>query len=83
MTAFERFEDMRSWQSARELVGMIYRPTDLQDFSHDFALRDQIRRAVISVMSNLKKLIQKPGETNYSTKEESGEYSIELPDNIT
>ncbi len=44
---------MRSWQSSRELVKMIYDLTNLPNFSHDFALRDQIRRAVISVMSNI------------------------------
>jgi four helix bundle protein len=44
---------MHAWQSARELVRMIYDLTDLSDFNRDFALRDQIRRAGISVMSNI------------------------------
>ncbi len=47
MPTFKIFEDMRAWQSARELVGMIYNLTSLPNFSHDFALRDQIRRAAI------------------------------------
>ena len=44
---------MHAWQSARELVKLIYDATKQQDFSRDFALRDQIRRAAISVMSNI------------------------------
>ncbi len=122
---------------------MIYSLTNLPNFSHDFALRDQICRAVISVMSNIaegfgtgsdaefvrflgyarrsvseaqsqlyaaldqnyisndqfEKAYAKANETerqinalirylsdskkaHYSTKEESGEYSVDLPDDF-
>ena len=53
MTTFKRFEEMHAWQSARELVRLVYTATKQTDFSRDFALRDQIRRAAISVMSNI------------------------------
>ncbi len=53
MPTIKRFEDLRAWQSARELVKMIYETTNLPMFSRDFGLRDQIRRAVVSVMSNI------------------------------
>ena len=53
MATFKRFEEMHSWQSARELVKLVYEVTKHPDFNHDFALRDQIRRAAISVMSNI------------------------------
>lgn len=53
MTTFKRFEEMHSWQSARELVSLIYNVTKQPDFNRDFALRDQIRRAAISSMSNI------------------------------
>jgi len=53
MPTFKRFEEMNSWQSARELVRLIYEVTKQSEFSRDFGLRDQIRRAVISVMSNI------------------------------
>jgi four helix bundle protein len=49
----ERFEDLIAWQKARALVADIYRLTNKQPFSHDFALRDQIRRAAVSVASNI------------------------------
>lgn len=53
MATFKRFDEMHAWQSARELVKLIYNATKQNDFSRDFALRDQIRRAAISVMSNI------------------------------
>jgi four helix bundle protein len=53
MATFKRFEEMHAWQSARELVGLVYEMTKQPDFNRDFALRDQIRRAAISVMSNV------------------------------
>ena len=53
MATFKRFEEMHSWQSARDLVKLVYEVTKQSGFNRDFALRDQIRRAVISVMSNI------------------------------
>jgi four helix bundle protein len=53
VATFKRFEEMHSWQSARDLVKLVYEVTKLSGFNRDFALRDQIRRAVISVMSNI------------------------------
>lgn len=42
------FEDLGIWKEARRLTTTIYRITSEGKFSKDFALRDQIRRAVIS-----------------------------------
>lgn len=53
MPTIRRFEDLNVWQSARELVKIIYNFTNQGNFQKDFALKDQIRRAVISVMSNI------------------------------
>src|SRR3989344_573222 len=49
----ERFEDLIAWQKARKLATEIYRASSVGDFSKDFGLRDQIRRAAVSVMSNV------------------------------
>jgi len=49
----ERFEDLIAWQKARQLTVEIYRITAGGEFSRDFSLRDQIRRAAVSVMSNI------------------------------
>ena len=47
------FEQIVSWKKARELNKEIYRITGHVDFERDFALKDQIRRASISVSSNI------------------------------
>ena len=49
----ERFEDLIAWQKARQLTVEIYRITAHGEFAKDFGLRDQIRRAAVSVMSNI------------------------------
>jgi len=49
----ERFNDIQAWQKARELVKNIYRITNEGSFARDYSLKDQIRRASISVMSNI------------------------------
>jgi hypothetical protein len=49
----ERFEDLRVWQTARTLTDQIYALTKREPFEADWALKDQIRRSAISVMSNI------------------------------
>ena len=49
----ERFEDLLAWQTARALTNRVYALTTRDDSESDWALKDQIRRAVISVMSNI------------------------------
>ena len=49
----ERFEDLIAWQKARQLTTEIYLVTAQGDFSKDFGLKDQIRRAAVSAMSNI------------------------------
>ena len=49
----QRFEDIQAWQEARKLVQMIYSITSKELLSKDFGMRDQIRRASVSVMANI------------------------------
>jgi four helix bundle protein len=49
----ERFEDLRVWQTARTLTDQIYALTKREPFEVDWALKNQIRRSTISVMSNI------------------------------
>ena len=53
MAGISRFEDLEAWQQARELTRRVYEESRTVLFSKDFALRDQIRRATVSVMSNI------------------------------
>ena len=49
----KRFEDLVAWQKARHLSASIYRASGQGRFGRDYALKDQIRRAAVSVMSNI------------------------------
>lgn len=49
----ERFEDLHAWQTARSLTNEVYELTRREAFSSDWALKDQIRRAALSIMSNV------------------------------
>jgi len=54
MAKIKRFKDIEAWKKARELVKEIYIITESKAlFKRDFSLKDQIRRSVISVMSNI------------------------------
>ena len=53
MATIERFEDIKAWQAARDLVSAVYRVSGRGKFEKDFGLRDQIRRASVSAMSNI------------------------------
>lgn len=53
MATIVRFEDIEAWQSARVLTRMVYRLSNDGAFAHDYGLRDQMRRAAVSVMSNI------------------------------
>ena len=64
MVKAERFEELRIWQTSREIVNTIYQITAVGAFSRDFSLRDQIRRAAVSVPSNIAE-----GFSRHSNKE--------------
>ena len=53
MATIERFEDIEAWKQARQMTRVVYELTRNGEFSRDFALKDQIRRACISVKSNI------------------------------
>ena len=53
MALIERFEDIQGWQEARKLVKMIYALCAKDTLSKDYGMRDQIRRAAVSVMANI------------------------------
>jgi four helix bundle protein len=50
---FESFEEIVAWQKAYAITLDIYRITNKPDFTRDFGLKDQIRRAAVSVMANI------------------------------
>lgn len=53
MATIRRFEEIDAWKNGRRLTKLVYRISRNGAFSRDFALRDQIRRACISITSNI------------------------------
>ena len=54
MAKFNSFEEIVSWQKARELNFNIYSITSINEpFKKDYGLKDQIRRSSISISSNI------------------------------
>ena len=53
MAKFNSFEEIIAWQRARELNSELYLITGQGKFSTDYGLRDQIRKASISITSNI------------------------------
>jgi four helix bundle protein len=50
---FKTFEEIDAWKKARALTRSVYDATAKGAFARDYPLRDQIRRACVSVMSNV------------------------------
>jgi len=53
MAVFKKFEEIQAWQKAYEVTLDIYKITSEGQFSKDFGLRDQVRRASVSIMANI------------------------------
>jgi four helix bundle protein len=47
------FQELKVWQKAKELAVFLYRLTGQGEFGKDWGLRDQMRRAAISIPSNI------------------------------
>lgn len=48
-----KFMDLNVWKRAKDLAVFVYRMTGQAPFNRDFSLRDQIRRAAVSIPSNI------------------------------
>ena len=62
MARIKRFEDIESWKKARKLTKDIYEITSSGQFARDFGLKDQIRRATVSVLSNIAEGFERGGD---------------------
>ena len=47
------FQELRVWQKSKELAVFLYKLTDQGAFVRDYGLREQIRRAAVSIPSNI------------------------------
>lgn len=83
MAGITRFEEIEAWKTARQLTNMIYKVSELGRFAKDFGLKDQIRRASVSVMSNIAEGFESRTDTQFvnflgHAKASSGEVRAQL-----
>jgi four helix bundle protein len=65
MPTFRKFYDIEAWQKARELTRELYAVSNQGAFSRDFGLRDQIRRAGVSIMANIAEGFERDGTAEF------------------
>jgi four helix bundle protein len=53
MGTIRRFEDLEVWKRARELTKLVYKMTEAAQFNRDYRLRNQMRDAAVSILSNI------------------------------
>ncbi len=63
--AAKYFEDLEVWILSRELTNKIYNVSSNGRFAKDFGLRDQIRRAAVSIMSNIAEGYERGGNQEF------------------
>ena len=60
-----RFEDLIAWQRSRELFQCIHEVAGKSPLSKDYSLRDQMKRASLSVMSNIAEGFDRGGDKEF------------------
>ena len=65
MAKIEKFQDLEAWKKAREITRNIYEISKQDKFSRDFALCNQIRRAAISILSNIAEGFERNGDKEF------------------
>lgn len=83
MAKIKKFEDIESWKRARKLTKDIYTVTAQDKFTRDFGLKDQIRRAAVSILSNIAEGFERGGDKEFQqflaiAKGSSGEVRAQL-----
>jgi four helix bundle protein len=83
MATFKKFEEIKAWESARQLTVAVYAITRQGEFARDFGSRDQIQRAVVSIGSNIAEGFERNGNKEfikflYYAKGSAGEVQSQL-----
>jgi len=61
----ETFEDLLVWQKGMDLVKKIYHVTREGEISRDFGFRDQLRRAAVSIPTNIAEGFERASRKEY------------------
>ena len=65
MGTIERFEDLEAWKRARIFAKLIHTVSGNGNFGRDFGLKDQIRRATYSIVSNIAEGFERDGDKEF------------------
>ena len=65
MAKVKKFEEIESWKKARSLTNKVYEVTLTGPFAKDFGLKDQIRRAAVSILSNIAEGFERGGDKEF------------------
>ena len=65
MSKIEKFEDLIAWQKSKSFAVKVYGITEGEKFAKDFGLKDQIRRASISIVSNIAEGFERKGNKEF------------------
>ncbi|MBP9664845.1 MAG: four helix bundle protein [Pyrinomonadaceae bacterium] len=65
MARIERFEDIEAWKLAREVTRAVYSVSSSGVFAKDFALVNQVRRATVSILSNIAEGFERNGDKEF------------------
>lgn len=60
-----KFEDIKAWQIARELVNVVYHLTTKGKFQKDYGLKEQTQRAAVSTMANIAEGFDSQSDTEF------------------
>jgi four helix bundle protein len=65
MSTIERFEALEVWQKARKLAKEVYQISTKGGQAKDFTLQDQLKRAAISILSNIAEGFERRGDKEF------------------
>ena len=66
MATFTTFEEISAWQKGRQLTKELYKVTSVGAFARDYDLRNQMRRAAVSIMSNIAEGFERSGTGEFN-----------------
>lgn len=65
MASIRQFEDIEAWKEARIFTKAVYVASSTGAFAKDFGLRDQMRRASVSILSNISEGFERSGNREF------------------
>ena len=65
MASIKQFEDIEAWKEARVFTKSVYGASYSGAFAKDFGLRDQMRRAAVSILSNIAEGFERGGDREF------------------